>query len=138
MPVNFVAVAHPEHALHRLGRSLTERDLRHHRRILIRESGALRAREVKGAELRWTVTQKATSIRAVAMGLGYAYLPEETIREELRSGTLKPLPIAGGRRTAQLHLAFSDPEFPGRDAARLADIIRARTTALCSKEKRRK
>ena len=70
MPVNFVAVANPGHPLHQLGRSLTERDLRHHRRILIRESGALRAREVQGAELRWTVTQKATSIRARHDGIG--------------------------------------------------------------------
>jgi DNA-binding transcriptional LysR family regulator len=137
MAVNFVAVAHPAHPLHQLGRKLTDRDLRHHRRILIRESGTQRAREVHGAEVRWTVSQKATSIRAVAMGLGYAWLPEETIAEELRAGSLKPLPLARGRLTAQLFLAFADPEFPGRDAARLADIIRARTAALCRKSKRR-
>jgi DNA-binding transcriptional LysR family regulator len=138
MSMSFVAVANPGHPLHQLGRRLTERDLSHHRRMLIRESGVSRAREVRGAELRWTVTQKATSIRAVTMGLGYAWLPEDTIREELRAGTLKPLPLAHGKRTAQLHLAFYDPEFPGRDAARLADIIRTRTSTLCSKEKRRK
>jgi DNA-binding transcriptional LysR family regulator len=138
MPVNFLAVAHPDHPLHRLERSLTERDLRHHRRILIRESGVLRAREVRGAEVRWTVSQKATSIRAVSMGLGYAFLPEETIVEELRQGVLKPLRLARGKLTAQLHLAFADPEFPGRDAARLADIIRARTAAMCAKARRRR
>jgi DNA-binding transcriptional LysR family regulator len=137
MPVNFVAVAHPDHALHQLGRKITERDLRHHRRILIRESGTRRAREVSGAELRWTVSQKATSIRAVSMGLGYAWLPEETIAEELRAGKLKPLPIARGRVSAQLFLAFADPEFPGRDAARLADIIRTRCDTLCRAAKRR-
>ena len=137
MPVNFIAVAHPDHALHKLGRKLTERDLRHQRRILIRESGIQRARAVAGAEVRWTVGQKATSIRAVSMGLGYAWLPEETIAEELRAGQLKPLPLARGRMTAQLFLAFADPEFPGRDAARLADIIRARCDTLCRAAKRR-
>jgi DNA-binding transcriptional LysR family regulator len=34
-------------------------------------------------ERRWTVSHKATSIRAATMGLGYAWYPEETIREEL-------------------------------------------------------
>lgn len=135
--VGFVAVAHPDHALHKLGRALTERDLRRHRRILIRESGASRKHEVEGAELRWTVSHKATSIRAVALGLGFAWLPEENILAELRDGTLKPLPLARGRASAQLFLAFSDPEFPGRDVSRLADILRARTATACRKVKRR-
>lgn len=137
MEVTGLAVAHPTHPLHQLGRSLTERDLRHHRRILIRESGTQRNYEVEGAELRWTVSHKATSIRAVTMGLGYAWLPEETIRSEIASGTLKPLPLPRSRRTGQLNIAFADPEFPGRDVARLADIIRARTAQACRKQKRR-
>lgn len=138
MEVGIVAVAHPDHPLHRLGRPLTRRDLRHHRRILIRESGAQRSFEPPGSpEVRWTVSNKATQIRAVTMGLGYAFLSEETIREELRAGTLRPLPLAQGRRTGELFLAFYDPEFPGRDAARLADIIRTRTAEMCRKHRKR-
>jgi DNA-binding transcriptional LysR family regulator len=134
MNVSIVAAAHPAHPLHRLGRPLTQRDLRHHRRILIRESGVQRKFEAPGgAEVRWTVSHKATQIRAVSMGLGYAFLSEETIREELGAGTLKPLPLPRGRFTGQLFLAFYDPEFPGRDAARLADIIRTRTAEACRK-----
>lgn len=139
MPVRFVAVAHPSHALHRLGRPITERDLRRHRRIFIRDTGAQRKTDVAGVELRWTVSHKATSIRAVAMGLGFAWLPEETIAPELRDGTLKPLPMRGGsERIAQLYLSMSDPEFPGRDAARLAEIIRARVAAECMPHRARK
>lgn len=137
MTVAVVAVAHPDHALHKLGRKLTQRDLRHHRRILIREGSAHRKHEPPGgSEVRWIVSNKATQIRAVVMGLGYSFLSEETIREELRAGTLKPLPLARGRMTGQLFLAFYDPEFPGRDAARLADIIRTRTADACRKQKR--
>lgn len=136
--VKFVAVAHPAHPLHHLGRKVTDRDLRRHRRIFIRDSGAQRAAEVGGVELRWTVSHKATSIHAVAMGLGVAWLPEETIRPELRAGTLAPLPLAAGaERSVQLFLTFSDPEFPGRDAARLAEIIRKRTAAMCVEERKR-
>jgi hypothetical protein len=66
------------------------------------------------------------------MGQGYSWITDETIREELRTGTLKPLPLATGvERSAPVHLAFADPEFPGRDAVRLADIIRKRVKAEC-------
>jgi DNA-binding transcriptional LysR family regulator len=135
MEVKFVAVAHPSHPLHQLGRKVSERDLRRHRRILIRDSGTQREREVQGVELRWTVSNKATSIRAVCMGLGVAWLPAETIRAEIAAGLLAPLPLeSGAERSAKLFLAFSDPEFPGRDAVRLADIIRTRTATLCAAE----
>src|SRR3954470_5503571 len=68
-----VAVAHPDHPLHHLGRKITPRDLRAHRRILIRDTAVQRDKEVTGVELRWTVSYKATSIRALTMGLGYAW-----------------------------------------------------------------
>ncbi len=136
MPVRFVAVANPSHPLHRLHRPITERDLRRHRRILIRDTGTQRQREVAGVDLRWTVSHKATSIRAVGMGLGFAWLPEETILPELRAGTLKALPLhEGSERFAELYLTFADAEFPGRDAARLAEIIRVRVAKVCGKEK---
>ena len=136
MPVRFVAVAHPSHPLHRLGRTLTERDLRRHRRIFIRDTGTQRRREVAGVDLRWTVSHTATSIRAVSRGLGFAWLPVETILPELRDGLLKELARReGSERFAELYLSFADPEFPGRDAARLGEIIRARVAKVCAKEK---
>ena len=137
MTVTGIAVAHPDHPLHKLGRTLTERDLKRHRRIFIRDTSTQRKSDTAGAELRWTETHKATSIRAVAMGLGFAWLPADNIREELAAGTLKPLPLkVGAERSGHLFMAFSDPEFPGRDVARLAEIIRTRTAATC-KEKGR-
>jgi DNA-binding transcriptional LysR family regulator len=132
-----IAAAHPDHPLHHLGRKVTERDLRAHRRIFIRDTASQRDKEVGGVELRWTVSNKATAIRAVTLGLGYAWLIEDNIREELEAGLLKPLPLAGGgRRRGQLFLAFADAEFPGRDAARLADIIRGRVRRECGKHRK--
>lgn len=132
MTIEAIAVAHPDHPLHALRRPLTGRDLRAHRRLLIRDTAAQRDKELAGVELRWTVSNKATQIRALAMGLGFAFVPEETIREELRAGLLKPLPLArGATRRGELYLAFADPEFPGRDAERLATLIRERTAAEC-------
>jgi len=137
LPIRFIAVASPSHPLHALSRPLGERDLRRHRRILVRDTSTQREKEVTGVELRWTVSNKATQIRAVTMGLGFAWIPEETILAELRAGDLKALPLkGGGSRTAQVFGAFSDPEFPGRDVARLAEILRTRAAAACRKEKR--
>jgi DNA-binding transcriptional LysR family regulator len=134
VPLRVVPVASPSHPLHQLKRPLTERDLKHHRRIFIRDTGTQRKAEVSGVERRWTVSSKATSIRALVMGLGFAWLPEDTIRSELNEGKLKLLPMKdGGSFEAQLYLALSDPEFPGRDVERLAGIVERRVGVECSK-----
>src|SRR6185295_5430731 len=71
MEVSAVCVAAPSHPLHKLGRLLTGDDLRRHRHIVIRDSGARRTRSVGWLnENRWTVTNKATSIHAVTLGHG--------------------------------------------------------------------
>lgn len=139
MTVRFVPVAHPDHPLHRLGRKVTARDLRRHRRILIRDTATQRKSDVKGVELRWTVSHKATSIRAVTMGLGVAWLPEDNIRAELEAGTLKVLPMEGDvARAGILYLMHADPDYPGRDAVRLAEIIRARVADACKRHAKRR
>jgi DNA-binding transcriptional LysR family regulator len=129
MRARFIAVASPKHPLHGLGRDLTFRDLRRQRQIVIRDSGAQRTRSGGwlGAEQRWTVSHKATSIRALCMGLGFAWFAEENIREELRIGALKPLPLkSGAERFAEMYLIFAQRDYADRDTQRLADIIRTR------------
>lgn len=126
MQVRFVLAAHPGHPLHRLGRPLTRHDLRKHRHLVIRDSGVQRTRNPNWlGEQRWTVSSKATSIRAACMGLGFAWYPEEAIRTELQEGQLKPLPLReGAERHAALYLIFADPDSAGPGARRLAEIIR--------------
>lgn len=133
MPVRFVCAAAPSHPLHQLGRELTLHDLRPHRHLIIRDSGALRARGSGWLnEIRWTVSNKATSIRAAVMGLGFAWYPEESIREEVDSGRLKPLPLREGReRFATLYLIYADREAAGPGVKRLAEIIGEAVKAEC-------
>jgi DNA-binding transcriptional LysR family regulator len=66
------------------------------------------------------------------MGLGFAWFPEDAIRRELESGSLKPLPMReGAERFAELYLIFTDPDFPSASAVRMAGIVREDVAALC-------
>ncbi|MBU2571330.1 MAG: LysR family transcriptional regulator [Gammaproteobacteria bacterium] len=126
MRIRLLAVAHAEHPLHRLGRELSYRDLRAHRHVVIRDSGAKRDNRSVSVEVdqRWTVSQVATSIQAVSMGHGFAWLPLEHIREQLRTGILKPLPLKeGNTREVPLYLILANPDFAGPGVRRLADIL---------------
>ena len=131
--LRFIAVAHADHPLHRLGRELTLQDLRKHRHLVIRDTGSQRrAGSWLGAEQSWTVSHKATSIHAAGMGLGFAWYPEEMIVGELERGLLKPLPLReGGERWVELYLVFADRDYAGPGALRLAEIIRALVAEQC-------
>ena len=133
MQVRFIAAAHPDHPLHRLGRPLTLEDLRQHRHLVVRDTGRERSRSPGWLnEQRWTVSHKATSIRAACMGLGYAWFAEDIIREELEAGALKPLPLReGAERWATLYLIFADFDAAGPGALRISKLIRDGIAAYC-------
>ena len=116
MRIKVIAVAHTDHPLHQYGRELTYRDLRAYRHVVVRDSGTKRDQRTATVEVdqRWTVSQVATSIQAVCMGYGFAWLPEEHIREELHTGILQPLPLReGGTREILLYLILANPDFAG-------------------------
>jgi len=140
MPIRFVPAAHPEHALHKLGRAVTMQDLRAHRQLVVRESGTRRATKPRlEAAQRWTVSNMSTSIEASGKGYGYGWYPEYRIRDEIAAGMLKPLPMReGGESFAQLYLVFADRDAAGPGVLRLAAIMREMASAACTKEKGRK
>jgi DNA-binding transcriptional LysR family regulator len=125
--IKIVAVAHVNHPLHNLGHSLTYKDLRAYRHLVVRDSGKNRGQRAAIVEVdqRWTVSQIATSIQAVSMGFGFAWLPEEHITQELNAGLLKPLPLKeGGTREIPLYLVIANPDFAGPGIRRLTEIIK--------------
>ncbi|MGA3158123.1 MAG: LysR family transcriptional regulator [Steroidobacteraceae bacterium] len=127
LTVNFIAAAHPDHPLHQLGRELTLQDLRKHRQLVLRDSGSRRDRNIAwlGAEQRLTMSNKATSIHAATMGLGFAWFSKDWIRAELAAGTLKPLPLReGAERWGALYLVMADRDYAGPGVRRLAELIR--------------
>ena len=130
-----IAVASPEHPLHQLGRTLTQRDLRKHRHITVRDTGSQRDRRavLLEVEQRWTVSHMATSIEALCAGYGFSWLPTERIRRELADGRLKPLPLREGKeRWVDIYLVVADPDFAGPGVRRLADLLRERVQTACA------
>jgi DNA-binding transcriptional LysR family regulator len=126
LQVEFVAVAHPEHRLHRLARELTADDLRNEQQIVVRDSGTLHPRDEGwlGATRRWTVTGLETSMEMVTAGLGFAWLPCHLIQIRIDAGTVKPLPLwAGQRRRLPLYLILAQPEVAGPATRQLAAVL---------------
>ncbi len=135
MRMGFILAAHPDHPLHHLGRAPTYADLRAHRQLVVRESGAQRGtRPFIDAKQRWTVSHMGTSIEAARLGYGYGWYPEERIRKELADGTLARLvPSEGGERFAELYLILPDRDAAGPGTLRLAEIIRKSVATECTR-----
>jgi len=132
--LRFIPVAHPDHALHQLGRELTIRDLERQRHLVVRESGSKRSTEVLTAQAaqRWTVGHSSTSIEAVSRGYGFAWFPEVNIRRQLKNGTLKHLPLkGGGERFVTLYLILADPDIAGPGTHYLAQLIQEAVENIC-------
>lgn len=126
--VRLVAVAHRDHPLHHQPHALTYPDLRRYRHIVVRDSGNKRDQRAVTVEVeqRWTVGHIATSIQAVSNGYGFAWLPEEHIRQELATGLLKPLPLQEGAiREIPLYLILTRLDFAGPGVRRLANVLQA-------------
>ena len=134
MPVRLIAVSSPQHPLQKIERSLTQHDLQTHRQLVVRDSGVHRSGNALTLEViqRWTVSNMSTSIEAVCRGYGFAWFPEEKIREELAQGRLKILNLReGGVRMGTLYLVYSERETAGPGVLRLAELIRKQVAIQC-------
>ncbi|GAB5452180.1 MAG: LysR family transcriptional regulator [Halioglobus sp.] len=126
MRAEFIAVAHPGHPLHALGRELSLRDLQQHRQIVLRDS----ARGEKtdsgwlGAEQRWTVSHVATSVDMITRGMGFAWLPRSRVQAGIAAGRLAELPLgASSRRFTELYLVYADRDAAGPAARQLGTLL---------------
>ena len=124
--VEFVAIAHPDHPLHRLGRPLTTDDLKQAQQIVLRDSGTEKPRNSGwlDAPQRWTVTSMDTALRMIEAGLGFAWLPVHMVERALEQGTVRPLPLQEGqRRLEPLYLIFVQHERAGPATRLLAEVL---------------
>ncbi len=133
--VSMHGVSSVDHPLQHLGRPINLEDMRQHRQIIVRDSGLYRRRSEgwQEADQRWTVSHIKTSVEAIRMGLGYAWLPDAYTQEDVEAGRLKYLPVeAGSLREVPTYLIFADRDFAGPATKRLAEILNAELPALVS------
>lgn len=122
-----IAAVSAEHEIARLGRPISEHELKQYRQIVVRDSGSRREQAAGwlNAEQRWTVSHFASSVDAVIAGLGFAFLPETRIREALNDGCLVAIPFSTPfKRTLNLNLILADQSEAGPAARALASFLR--------------
>ena len=129
--VEFVAVAHPDHPLHRLQRELTHQDLETQMQVVIRDSGRLQPRDHGwlGAEQRWTVGSLATAATFVGNGLASPGC-RDIIEARTAEWPALPLPLSqGGVRQSRFYL-YTNKEKPLGPASQILMemlVVRQRT-----------
>lgn len=134
----FHGVSSPDHPLQILGRPVTYEDMRQHRQIVVRDSGQYRRHTVgwQEADQRWTVSHIKTSLDALRMGLGYAWVPDAYTKDDIEAGKLKYLPVEiGSEREAPVYITFADKEFAGPATKKLADVFKDCLPKACEGKK---
>lgn len=132
LPIEFLAVAHPQHPLFRVEGGITEQELKRHRQLVVRDTGSKRRLDAGwlGAEQRWTLSNFEQSLALLRRGLAFAFLPRHKVAEALASGELKRLPLAeGASRSSNCHLVFPDKRSVGPATQLLAEKLRQVTAA---------
>ncbi|PUA29985.1 MAG: LysR family transcriptional regulator [Cellvibrio sp. 79] len=132
--VTMHGVSSPDHPLQQLGRTINYEDMRQHRQIIVRDSGQYRRRTEgwQEADQRWTVSHIKTSLDAIRLGLGYAWLPDAYTHQDILEGRLKYLPVeVGAVREVPTYLTFADNEFAGPATRRLAEVLKENLPKMC-------
>jgi DNA-binding transcriptional LysR family regulator len=131
--VEFLAVASPHHPLFEVARHLTIEDLKSYRQIVVRDSASSKRNDEGwlGSNQRWTVSHMNTSAQLIKQGLGFAWLPVNSIVDELAKNKLKILPLVmGTSRKVKLHLLFLDGDKLGPAARNFLGELRYLTLDL--------
>ena len=124
--VEFVAVAHKDHALHQLERTLNAKDLQGERQIVVRDTGIKRNQDAGwlSSELRWTVSSFNASVALLQQGLGFAWVPDSYVEPHLASGELRPLPLhVGQRRHLKSMMILPDCDNSGPATKKFAEVL---------------
>ena len=129
--VRMIPVASLDHPLSRQTEDVSEQDLRRHRQLVVRDSGIKRNQDAGwlAADQRWTVTYLSTSIEAIKAGLGFGFIPEHRIGNELKTQQLKKLTLSnGGERIIPLYLVLASPDNAGPAVKAVAEELSTHLT----------
>lgn len=127
--VEYVAVAHPDHSLFKLGRQVITSDLATHVHIVVAASKedcySDEGMPAVGRRQRWNVNNVETAVSALREGMGYAWLPRHRVEGWLAKGVLAVLPLhPSDQYRAHLYL-ISGPFMTARSGVKaFADLLK--------------
>ena len=77
LQVEMLPVAAPTHPLNLSGNKVSEMELRHHRQVVLRDTGMRREQDAGwlDSEQRWTVSHFSTSVKLLKSGLVFGFVP---------------------------------------------------------------
>ena len=105
-----IPVAHSDHPLFNREKNdpINDYELRSWRQIVLRDTGIRRNQDAGwlGSEQRWTVSHFSTAVKVLKAGLGFAFLPQSWIQDELQTGALKNAATGLGRRAPPNTLSY--------------------------------
>ncbi|MBF7072664.1 LysR family transcriptional regulator [Glaciecola sp. MH2013] len=124
--INFILVCHPQHSLASMPLPIDPKELAQHLQIVIKDS-ATNPSEKSGwlkSENRWTVSHFHTAIELLKQQLGFCWLPEHYVKEELEKATLVTLPVEGSHfRHFSAYLVCPSPDNKGPGTQLLEKLI---------------
>lgn len=135
--IEFVAVAHKDHALQQLNHVLSRESLKPYRQIIVRDSSTQNKTDAGwlGAEQRWSVSHMRASIELIEQNLGYAWLPLTSITKALASGHIKLLNLdVGTSRSVSFYLNYLDKDRIGPAAREFMGELRLLTLDMPSSD----
>jgi DNA-binding transcriptional LysR family regulator len=138
MDINLVAVAHPDHQLHKLDRKVTMDDLTQHTHIVIKDSGIKQNRDAGwlGSNLRWTVSNFESARAFLTAGLGFSWIPVHEAYELVQAGKLKVIELdVEYKKQGTLFLVYANKNISGQATLLLASQIKQCTKNYLSTEK---
>jgi DNA-binding transcriptional LysR family regulator len=127
MDIQLVAVAHPDHALHKMGRKVSTDDLSLHTHIVIRDSGVKQERDSGwlGTDLRWTFSSFESARAFLVSGLGFSWIPVHEAASLIEAGQLKALDLdVEYQKQGTLFLVYANKNHVGPATQMLANFIK--------------
>jgi DNA-binding transcriptional LysR family regulator len=126
LDVDFVPVAKSDHPLMSLTVPLTAQDLARFPLISVADRHTPRAENVSsGPVASWTFTTVGAAMEAIAVGVGYGWLPLESVEKALESGLLRRLELSARtvRQTALYMVMDNESERFDKTFSTLAKSI---------------
>lgn len=127
LEIHFIAVAHPDHPLHHLGRKVTAHDMSQEMQLVIKDSGIKQNRDSGwlGSDQRWTVTSMDSATQLLANKLGFAWITTFDAIEPIEKGVLKPLDLdVEYAKHGTLYLVYAQKDVSGPATKLLADSLK--------------